>query len=122
MIIKAVLLGILTVTSYRPIPAQTDASPTWTSIGDRTTKFGCAVSQDLLKSGVVHYGDVLLIEGYGYRIVNDTMNPRHTNHVDMLVFTRDEERAIGTRHLKIYVLGGLHELPGISQDVDNAVR
>ena len=106
MLIELLLLGTLTVTSYRPVPSQTDASPTWTSIGDRTTKYGCAVSRDLLKSGAVHYGDVLYIEGYGYRIVNDTMNIRHTKHIDMLVFTHDEEKAVGTRHLKIYVVKG----------------
>lgn len=115
MIFKAILLGVLTVTSYRPVASQTDSSPTWTSIGDRTTKFGCAVSQDLLKSGAVHYGDVLYIEGYGKRVVNDTMNKRHTNHVDLLVFTHGEEKVIGTRHLKVYLIGGLHELPGISE-------
>jgi 3D (Asp-Asp-Asp) domain-containing protein len=104
MILEALLLGTLTITSYRPVPAQTDASPTWTSIGDRTTKFGCAVSQDLLKSGKIHYGDILYIEGYGTKVVNDTMHPRHKNAIDMLVFTHDEEKAVGTRHLKVWKL------------------
>lgn len=102
MLIKLALLGVLTVTSYRPIPAQTDDSPTWTSIGDRTTRFGCAVSQDLLKSGRVHYGDIIFIQGFGYRVVNDTMNIRHKNHVDLLVLTRDEEKAVGIRHINVY--------------------
>lgn len=102
MVIKLILLGVMTLTSYRPIPSQTDDSPTYTSIGDRTTKFGCAVSQDLLKSGLVSYGDVLYIPGFGFRIVNDTMNIRHKNHVDLLVFTHDEEKAVGVRHLKVF--------------------
>lgn len=102
MLIKLILLGTMTLTSYRPIAAQTDDSPTYTSIGDRTTKFGCAVSQDLLKNGLVAYGDILYIPGYGYRVVNDTMNARHKNHVDLLVFTHDEEKAVGTRHLQVY--------------------
>ncbi len=114
MIAKLVLLGVLTVTSYRPIASQTDKSPSWTSIGDRTTKFGCAVSQDLLKSGAVHYGDIVYIEGYGYRVVNDTMHSRHKWHIDLLVFTHDEEKAIGTRHLKAYIIqGGSNELQSI---------
>lgn len=102
MILELILLGNLTVTSYQPIKAQTDDSPTWTSIGDRTTKFGCAVSQDLLKDGLVSYGDVLYVPGYGWKIVNDTMNARHKKHVDLLVFTHAEEKAVGVRHLKIY--------------------
>lgn len=102
MLIKLILLGTMTLTSYRPIPEQTDDSPTYTSIGDRTTKFGCAVSQDLLKNGLVAYGDILYIPGYGYRVVNDTMNARHKNHVDLLVFTHNEEKAVGVRHLKVF--------------------
>lgn len=102
MLIKLILLGTLQLTSYRPIPEQTDDSPTYTSIGDRTTKFGCAVSQDLLKTGLVAYGDILYIPGYGYRVVNDTMNIRHKNHVDLLVFTHNEEKAVGVRHLKVF--------------------
>lgn len=102
MLIELVLLGTLTLTSYQPIPSQTDSSPTWTSIGDRTTRYGCAVSQDLLKSGRVRYGDILYIPGYGYRVINDTMNKRHKNHVDLLVNTRDEEKAVGVRHIAVY--------------------
>lgn len=102
MLIKLILLGTMTLTSYRPIAAQTDDSPTYTSIGDRTTKFGCAVSQDLLKSGLVSYGDVLYVPGYGYKIVNDTMHARHKYHIDLLVFTHDEEKAVGVRHLQVF--------------------
>lgn len=108
MIASAILLGVLTVTSYQPIPAQTDASPTWTSIGDRTTKFGVAVSQDMLKDGRIQYGDVLYIPGvlHPYRVVNDCMNARLRNSIDLLVFTHAEERRVGTRHLKVYLIKG----------------
>jgi 3D (Asp-Asp-Asp) domain-containing protein len=104
---EAIPLGTLTVTSYQPIPAQTDNSPTWTSIGDRTTKFGAAVSQDMLKDGRVKYGDVLYIPTLGYRVVNDCMNARHKNAVDLLVFTHKEEKAVGVRHIRVYKIGGL---------------
>lgn len=103
MMIEALAIAV-TLTSYQPIPEQTDGSPTWTSIGDRTSKFGCAVSQDLLRSGRVSYGDVLLIDGFGYRIVNDTMNARIRNGVDLLVFTHAEEKKIGVRHVTVHVL------------------
>lgn len=103
-LVSLILLGALTVTSYRPVTSQTDSSPTYTSIGDRTTKFGVAVSQDLLKSGAVHYGDTLYIPGFGLRVVNDCMNARITKSIDLLVLTRKEERRIGTRHLLIYVV------------------
>lgn len=118
MLTKLILLGALTVTSYRPVPGQTDASPTWTSIGDRTTKFGVAVSQDMLADGRVKYGDVLYIPGYGLRVVNDCMNARHRNRVDLLVFTYDEEKIIGERRLTVYVLRSPLEtksLPGVAK-------
>lgn len=102
--IAAFCLGTLQVTSYRAVPSQTDSSPTWTSIGDRTTKFGCAVSQDLLKSGAIHYGDTLYVEGYGYRVVNDCMNPRIKRAIDLFVQTEAEERAVGVRKLKVYLI------------------
>lgn len=114
MILHLVLLGALQVTSYQPIPAQTkpecvNRHQCETSIGDGITKYGVAVSQDLLKAGKVHYGDALYIPGYGWRIVNDCMNKRHINAVDLMVFTRAEEKAVGVRHLNVYVsdaLGG----------------
>lgn len=109
MIAQAILLGILTVTSYRPVAEQTKPECTsryhcTTSIDDGVTKFGVAVSQDLLKAGRVHYGDVLWIDGFGYRIVNDCMNARIKNAVDMMVFTRNEEKRVGTRTIKVYVI------------------
>lgn len=97
MDIIAVALVGLTMTAYQPVAKQTDSSPTWTSEGDRTTKHGVAVSQDMLADGRVKYGDVLYIDGVGYRVVNDCMNKRHVNRIDVLVFTHAEERRIGTR-------------------------
>ena len=98
---------VVTLTSYQPIPAQTkpecrNRHQCETSIGDGITMYGCAVSQDLLKSGEVHYGDILYVPGFGYRIVNDTMNIRHKHSVDLLVFNREEEKKVGVRHLTVY--------------------
>lgn len=107
MTAELVLIGLLTLTSYRPVPAQTKPNCTsrfscTTSIDDGITMFGVAASQDLLKSGVLHYGDVILVEGYGYRIVNDTMGKRNTKAVDLMVFTKAQERQVGTRHAKVW--------------------
>lgn len=107
MIAHFLALGLFTITSYRPIPAQTkpecqDVDHCRTSIGDVPTKFGIAVSQDLLKSGAVHYGDILYVEGYGFRVVNDCMNIRHKKAADLLVFTYNEEKQVGVRHLRVW--------------------
>jgi len=104
-----VLLGTCTITSYQPVPAQTkpecrDRYHCTTSIDDGITQYGAAVSQDFLKSGTVHYGDVLQIEGLGMRVVNDTMNKRHKKHVDLMVFSYAEEHKIGIQHRKVWVI------------------
>lgn len=109
MLAKFILLGMLTVTSYRPVAEQTKPECTSrdhcrTSIDDGITKFGVAVSQDMLADGRVHYGDILFVKGYGYRVVNDCMNKRHRNSIDLLVLTRNEEKAVGIRHLQVYVV------------------
>lgn len=101
-----VSLGTMTVTAYQPIPAQTKPEcinryHCTTSIDDGITMYGCAVSQDMLKSKVVKYGDVLEIPGIGLRVVNDTMNARHKKSVDVLVFSYEEEKRVGIRKLPI---------------------
>lgn len=109
MIIEAIILGTMTVTSYRAIPAQTkpectDRHHCETSIGENVSELGIAVSQDLLASGKVHYRDVLLVSGVGPRIVNDCLNSRIHNSVDVFVYTRAEEKAFGVRHLKVWLI------------------
>lgn len=108
--ISLLLLGTLTVTSYRAVPAQTkpeclDRHRCETANGDGITMYGAAASQDLLRSGELHYGDVILVSGYGWRIINDSMGPKARRQIDLLVFTKAEEHAVGTRHLAVYRIG-----------------
>ncbi|HWY35840.1 MAG TPA: hypothetical protein VNX68_14450 [Nitrosopumilaceae archaeon] len=110
MIAKLILLGTLTATSYRAVPEQTKPECTGrhnceTSIGENVSELGVAVSPDLLRSGRVHYRDCLYISGIGFRIVNDTTNSRLHNSVDLFVYEKNEEKAFGVRHLKVWVVG-----------------
>ena len=109
MIAHMLLLGTLTITSYRATPAQTKPECTGrdrcrTSIDENVSELGVAVSQDLLASGAVHYRDVVYIDGIGYRIVNDCLNARIRNSFDVFVYRKAEEKAFGVRHLKVWVL------------------
>lgn len=97
-------LGELRITSYRSIRAQTDSSPNWTSIGHHVHPFGCAVSQDLIKSGEVRYGDVLVVPGFGKRVVNDVMHGRFTRSIDLWVGSYKEEKAVGVRTGEVFVI------------------
>lgn len=88
LLVVTALVGMLQVTSYRSVSSQTDSSPYTTSIGERTSPHGVAVSRDLLCGACrklkhqckhpeyapkIHYHDCLYIEDIGYRIVNDVM-------------------------------------------------
>lgn len=106
--IKLILLGTLTVTSYRAVPAQTkpectDRHHCETSTGENVSELGLAVSQDLLLSGKVKYGDIVCVSGYPCRIVFDTMAPKNHNAIDLFMYTKAEERAVGVRHLRVWV-------------------
>lgn len=130
-----VVSTFMTVTSYQPTPAQTKPEcknrySCTTSIDDGITMYGCAVSQDLLKSGVVRYGDVLNVPGFGLRVVNDAMGPTkcvkrkdghcvkrvpQRNAVDLMVFSYEEEHRVGVRHLPITRIRqpGAGDMPGM---------
>jgi 3D (Asp-Asp-Asp) domain-containing protein len=117
MLFKAILIGTMTVTSYRAVPAQTKATCTdrhhcETSIGENVSELGVAISPDLLVSGRVQYRDSLYIPGVGFRIVNDTTASRLHNTIDVFVYEKNEERAFGVRHLKVWLVGPLEKLPG----------
>jgi 3D (Asp-Asp-Asp) domain-containing protein len=97
LLLVAVFLGNLTITAYRSVPEQTDDSPFITSIGERVCKDGVAVSQDLLKSKKVKYGDWIYIEGVGLKRINDTMHSRHKNHIDVWLPTLGAEKRFHRR-------------------------
>lgn len=109
MIAELILLGTLQVTSYRAVENQTkpgcnDRHTCETSIGDGLTMYGAATSPDLFKSGKVHYGSIIHIDGYGDRMVNDIMADKNHNAIDLFVFTHAEEKQVGVQHLKVYVV------------------
>lgn len=106
LIIKTLFIGILTVTSYRSVPNQTDSSPYITSNGERVHKYGCAISRDLHKrwGGPLDYGDFIYVDGYGLRVVNDLMAARHKNAIDLWVGTFEEEKAVGVKHLNVWII------------------
>lgn len=87
-------VGNLHTTSYRSVPNQTDDSPFYTSNGERCNVNGVAVSRDLLNrwGGPLHYGDMLYINGIGWKKVNDVMALRHKKAIDIWVPTYAEER------------------------------
>jgi 3D (Asp-Asp-Asp) domain-containing protein len=109
MTTELILLGLLTVTSYRATPAQTrpgckNNHECTTSIGENVSGLGVAVSPDMLASGRVHYRDCLYLPGIGYRIVDDTTNQRLHNTVDVFVYDKAAEKKFGVKHLRVWLI------------------
>ena len=106
LILISILIGNVTITSYRSVPRQTDASPWVTSTGERVHPYGVAVSRDLLSKygGPLNYGDLLYIEGYGFKVINDAMHERKAKSIDIWVATLNEERKIGVRHGNVWLI------------------
>jgi len=130
LVLVAIFIGELTVTSYRSVPEQTDSTPFHTSTGAHVEAGGVAVSRDLLCGACrklhkrcrhpeyqkkIHYGDWLYIRGYGYRFVNDVMGATSTTkhkgkrtkrvikqQVDIWVRTYKEEKSVGVRKLEVF--------------------
>lgn len=130
LILVTVLIGNLTVTSYRSVRNQTDTTPYHTSTNAQVEPGGVAVSRDLLCGACrrlhhrcahpeyekkLHYGDWLYIERYGFRFINDVMNDTSTkrvkgrvykhllrNRIDIWVRSYKEEKQINVKKLLVY--------------------
>lgn len=130
LVLAAILIGELTVTSYRPVREQTDSTPYHTSTGERVAPGGVAVSRDLLCGACrklhhrckhpeyapkIHYGDVLYVKDYGFRYVNDVMGIYSskkinnkikrriiTKQIDIWVKTYGEEKNVNVKHLEVW--------------------
>lgn len=107
MVFEAILIGTMTITSYRAVPAQT--KPTCrsnhdctTSIGENVSELGAAASQDLLASHKLNYRDIIYIEGVGFRSINDCTHARLRSTIDVFVYTKAQEKAFGIKHRRVW--------------------
>jgi len=91
--IAVLLIGVMKPTAYRSVTAQTDDSPFYTSTGEHVSCHGVAVSQDLLakNGGPLRYGDLLYVEGVGFKFVNDCMARKNRQAIDIWVSSKAEE-------------------------------
>ena len=123
-------LSTCTITAYRSVPNQTDSSPNFTSIGERTHKGGVAISRDLLckacmklhkrcarpdNPSKVHYGDYISIDHLGIYQVNDVMGATQYDrvhhkrvpirrHFDIWVASLKEEKTIKPQLQNVYII------------------
>jgi len=87
----------VTVTSYNPVPAQTDNTPLYGSDGELVVPGILAVSKDLRKKYHLKDGDKVILENYGTFLVKDSMHPRWKNRVDIISFSKKWSKKFGTK-------------------------
>ncbi len=103
--VASVLPGYLvTLTAYNAVAAQTDSNPFETASGAYSNPEVVAARSGNL-TGMLPFGTIIEIDGsntpsdscgfslvkplIGYRVIEDTMNPRYTNRIDVLFNTKD---------------------------------
>lgn len=110
LLLSIVFVGSLHISGYQSLISQTDSSPYYTSTGEHVSERGCAVSQDLLKvnGGPIEYGDLLYIDGIGFRFANDCMNKRIHKGVDIWCKNREQEHRIflkcNKKELRVWII------------------
>ncbi|MBI5811643.1 MAG: 3D domain-containing protein [Meiothermus silvanus] len=109
---------ILTATAYTSSVRETDPTPHITATGARTRIGIVAVSRDLLRTlpygSKVRLDDLGTVRGgrgqfnYLFRdtvfVVEDTMNPRKRNHIDVWLPDRSTAFRFGVRNVRVTVL------------------
>jgi len=97
---QLVTSATVTVTCYNSHPSQTDSTPEITAFNTKTGPGTVAVSRDLLDRGFIPFSKVW-VEGFGIFTVNDIMNKRYENRIDIWigdkakVFKKEDVRIIG---------------------------
>lgn len=88
----------ITITSYNNHSSQTDSTPNITATNRPVREGMVAVSPDLLKKGIAHYGDLLYISCFDkWYLIEDTMNSRFERRVDIFLFDKQESLKINKK-------------------------
>ena len=86
------------VTSYNNHTNQTDDTPNVTATSRPVREGMVAVSRDFLTKGIVKYGDLVYIDCFDkWYTIEDTMHERHTKHIDVFLFDKNESIKINKK-------------------------
>ena len=98
---QAAAKNICTLTAYNAEARQTDSTPNQTAIMEKPVPgWTVAVSQDLKN----WLGKKVYIEGVGVRKVNDLMNKRYSNRIDVCMGERKQSLNFGVKKNRQVVL------------------
>jgi 3D (Asp-Asp-Asp) domain-containing protein len=93
----------VTVTAYNPEEDQCDEDPYVAASMRRVRSGTIAVSRDLFRQGWV-FGRKVRIEGLGIFEINDLMNKRFSNRIDVFMWDRNQAEAFGRRRAQAALL------------------
>jgi 3D (Asp-Asp-Asp) domain-containing protein len=93
----------VTVTAYNPEEDQCDEDPYVTASMRRVRSGTVAVSRDLFRQGWV-FGRKIRIEGLGIFEINDLMNKRFSNRIDVFMWDHNQAEAFGKRRAEAALL------------------
>jgi len=94
---------MVTVTAYNPTTDQCDADPLIAASMRKVRSGTIAVSRDLFDQGWV-FGRKVRIEGYGIFEINDLMNKRFSQRIDIFMWDESEARQFGKKSIKAALL------------------
>lgn len=96
----------LRITCYTNRVEECDSTPNITATGRIVYEGSCAISQDLFRVKVKP-GDIVYVETIKkYFVVEDTMNKKNTQHLDIFMFKKHLKKArqFSCRRSSVYVL------------------
>lgn len=93
----------VTVTAYNPTTDQCDEDPLIAASMRKVRQGTIAVSRDLFDQGWV-FGRKVRIEGLGIFEINDLMNKRFTQRIDIFMWDETEARQFGKKNIRAALL------------------
>ena len=96
---RLVATGKVVATAYNSLASQTDNTPWVTAAGTRCRK-------GVIASNFLPFGTKVMIDGFGDQIfvVEDRMNRRYSERIDIWFGSYREAMKFGKRKIKYYVL------------------
>lgn len=93
----------VTVTAYNPSADQCDDDPLIAASMRKVRSGTIAVSRDLFDQGWV-FGRKVRIEGYGIFEINDLMNKRYTQRIDIFMWDEIKAKEFGKKNIRAALL------------------
>ena len=101
--VSAPPVRVVTVTAYNPSEDQTDSDPLIAASMRKVRSGTIAVSRDLFDQGWV-FGRKVRIEGLGIFEINDLMNKRYTQRIDIFMWDEAQAKRFGKKNAKAALL------------------